>query len=79
MSLYIEVYVGNPNNRKMVARSHVYNVSNLADISNYEFISTEFGNEQLGILPSEIKGDITEHERKSSVWNLVRKVAGMSC
>ena len=78
MSLYIEVQVGSPDNRKMVARSHAYNISNLSDISDYEFISTEFGAPLLNIPSSEVKGDIKQHRRKQSVWAIVEKIAGLS-
>jgi len=75
MSLYIEVYVGNANNRKMVARSHAYNVSDLADVSDYGFVSTEFGAPHLDIPPAEIKGDIKNHNRNQTVWSIVEKIA----
>lgn len=75
MSLFIEVYVGSRNNRKLVAECHAYNISNLADISDYEFISTEYGANHLGIPPSEIKGSVLNHNRNQSVWSLVHKIA----
>lgn len=75
MSLYIEVYVGSRDNRKLVAKTHAYNISDLADVSDYEFISTEFGAPHLGVPPTEIKGEILGHKRKQSVWHLVEKIA----
>lgn len=75
MSLFIEVYVGSRSNRKLVADCHAYNISDLADTSDYEFISTEVGAAHLGIPPSEAKGDIKNHNRNSSVWRLVEKIA----
>lgn len=75
MSLYIEVYVGSRTNRKLVAECHAYNVSNLDKISDYEFISTEFGAPHLKIPPTEIKGEIKGHNRETSVWSLVKKIA----
>ena len=78
MSVYIEVYVGSRENRKLVAECHAYNVSNLANISDYEFISTEFGEPRLGIYAREVKGEIKEHSRKQSVWALVEKISGDS-
>ena len=78
MSLYVEVYVGSPNHRKLVAKSHLYNVSDLADISDYEFISTEYGSVALDIPATEVKGDIKQHKRKQSVWAIVEKLAKIS-
>ena len=78
MSLFIEVYVGSRNNRKLVADCHAYNISDLADTSDYEFISREYGAEHLGIPPSEIKGGVKSHKRKQTVWSLVEKIAKRS-
>lgn len=78
MSLFIEVYVGSRHTRKLVASSHAWNVSDLANTSDYEFTSTEFGASHLGIPPSEVKGDVKTHKRKQSVWSLVKKIAEKS-
>lgn len=78
MSLYIEVYVGSKDNRKLVAECHAYNVLSLAKISDYVFTSTEFGAAHLGIPPSKTTGDIREHDRETSVWRLVEKIAKAS-
>jgi hypothetical protein len=75
MSLFIEVYVGSRDNRKLVASCHGYNISDLADTSDYEFISTEAGCAPLGIPYTEKKGEIKKHNRRSSVWALVEKIA----
>ena len=75
MSLFIEVYVGSRNNKKLVADCHAYNVSDLAEISDYEFISTEYGAPHLNIPPSEIKGEVNSHKRNQTVWSLVEKIA----
>jgi len=75
MSLYIEVYVGSRTNRKLVASTHAYNVSNLADTSDYEFTATEYGAPHLNIPASEVKGDVKGHNRNSTVWSLVEKIA----
>jgi hypothetical protein len=74
MSLWIEVYVGSKDNRKLIASSVAHNVSNLADTSDYIFTNTEYGAEHLGIPPSEAKGNIEGHNRLSSVWSLVSKI-----
>ena len=75
MSLWIEVYVGHRDNKKLIASTHAYNVSNLADTSDYEYTNTEFGATHLGIPPSEYKGEVKGHSRKQSVWSLVAKIA----
>ncbi len=78
MSLYIEVYVGSKDNRVLVADCHAYNVSNLADVSDYEFISHEKGEPHLDIKGSVMEGEVLSHNRKSSVWSLVEKIAKIS-
>ena len=76
MSLWIEVYVGRKDNRKLIASSVAHNVSNLADTSDYIFTNTEFGATHLDISPSETKGTVKGHNRLSSVWSLVHKIIG---
>ena len=78
MSLFIEVYVGSKKNRVKVAECHAYNVSNLKDVSDYEFESIEFGNRHLNIPASEVKGGVEGHNRNQTVWSLVEKIAGAS-
>lgn len=75
MSLFIEVYVGSKTNRKLVAKTHAYNVSDLADVSDYEFRSEEFGAPHLGIRARDLEGKIYSHGRSQSVWSLVEKIA----
>jgi hypothetical protein len=75
MSLFIEVYVGSRHRKIKVAHCHAYNVSDLANISDYEFISEEAGAEHLGIPRSEVKGEVKSHNRNTSVWRLVEKIA----
>lgn len=78
MSLFIEVYVGSRKNRKLVAATHLWNISDLADVSDYEFISEEFGAPSLDIPANTVKSEIKQHKRKQSVWALVEKVAKLS-
>lgn len=78
MSLFIEVYVGSKDRRKLVAKSVAHNVSNLADVSNYVFDSHEFGEERLDIPEIKKSGEIKDHYRNQSVWSLVRKIAERS-
>lgn len=78
MSLIVEVYVGshlNKERRKLVATSVIHNVSNLADVSNYEGAVQEIGAEHLQIPPSNKFIVISSHKRAQSVWSLVKKIA----
>lgn len=74
MSLFVEVYVGSKKDRIKIADIHAYNVSNLEDISDYEFVATEYGNQMLDIPPSEFTGKVEYHYRKQTVWSLVNKL-----
>lgn len=74
MSLMIEVYVGGHSHRKIVARGVLHNVSDLADVSNYVGMIEEFGNDALNIPPTKQNVKITEHPRRSSVWDLILKM-----
>lgn len=74
MSLFIEVYVGSKDNKKLVAHSHAYNVSDLSDVSDYRYTNIEFGCEELDIPASITKGNVEKHNRKQSVWSLVEQI-----
>lgn len=78
MSLWIEVYIGQSDNKKLVAKSVAHNISNLSDTSNYYALREEFGAEHLGIKPNRAKGQIRDHWRSQSVWSLVKKIASWS-
>lgn len=77
MSLIVEVFVGshvNDQNRRMVGRAFVHNVSDLADVSDYEGEISEMGATHLGILPSTDGIKIEQYNRRQSVWTLVRQM-----
>ncbi len=69
--LKVVVYV----NSSPVAEATAVNVSNLADISNYKVQVREQGAPNLGIEPCDVEGRITGHNRRTSVWGLVSKIA----
>ncbi|WP_422050831.1 hypothetical protein [Shimia sp.] len=69
--LTIAVSVGD----QVIDKATAANVSNLADISNYEVRTVERGYEPLGIPSSNTQEMISGHERRSSVWSLVATVA----
>lgn len=78
MSLFIEVYVGSKKDRILVADCHAYNISDLADVSDYEFTSRSDAAWHLDIPPSYTKSFIKGHDRKKNVWALVEKIARKS-
>lgn len=78
MSLFIEVYVGQPDRRKLVAQSVAHNVSNLADLSDYTFKSVEYGAPHLGLPERESTGEIHKHNRNTTVWSLIKKIVDQS-
>lgn len=69
--LTISISVGN----REIARALAGNVSNLADVSDYEVACREYANEGLGIPDSEQCGQIVGHNRNQTVWKLVHKIA----
>ncbi len=71
MMLKLIVYV----NETEVARAHLGNISDLADVSDYEVRMNERENAQLGIQEKAIRGEILQHRRKQTVWSLVEKTA----
>ena len=75
MSLWIEVYVGSRHNRTKVAHCQAYNLTDLRDTSDYGFKSIEYGAPHLHIPESEVEGKIEGHNRNSTVWSLVEKIA----
>lgn len=77
MSLIVEVYVGShlsKEHRKLVATGVVHNISNLADISNYEGVVQEVSSASLRIPAMSKPLKIVNHNRQQSVWSLVQKI-----
>lgn len=72
--LTITVSVGD----RVVAKATAGNVSNLADISDYEVRTVEQGYAPLQIPYSHTEGKILGHQRSSSVWSLVGKIAELA-
>ncbi|WP_170425448.1 hypothetical protein [Ruegeria arenilitoris] len=69
--LKIVVYV----NENEVARAHLGNISDLADVSDYEIRMNERKCARLGIEEKATRGEILRHKRKQTVWSLVEKTA----
>lgn len=78
MSLIVEVYVGshlNKERRILVSEGVLHNISNLADISDYEGVIIEAGKDSLNIPPLTKEISIQGHDRNQSVWKLISKMA----
>ncbi len=72
--LKIIVYV----NQREVARAHAGNISDdLDDLCDYEVRVNERSSEHLDIKEQAIRFEISQHNRRQTVWALVEKVAAM--
>lgn len=65
-------------NQTPVAKATAGNVSDLAEISDYEVRATEIGALHLNIPAKDVTGRIGGHPRKTSVWHLVQKIAALA-
>lgn len=78
MSLIVEVYVGShldKDRRELIAEGVLHNITNLSDISDYEGILIEKGAPHLGVESRKKMIYISDHPRKQSVWELIKKMA----
>lgn len=62
-------------NGRHIGGAQVANVSDLANLSDYEVEAVESGSDQTGLPGFYHRFRIRRHKRKQSVWALVRKVA----
>ena len=74
MSLRIHVEI----NGRVVGRAVVGNVSQLADISDYDVFWSEEASEVSGLAERAGTASVEGHPRRQSVWALVEKVAGIA-
>jgi hypothetical protein len=58
-----------------IAQMTITNISNLADISDYEFRAHEHANPVAGTPPRDTSGTVRLHDRRQTVWSLVGKAA----
>ncbi len=72
--LRVVVYV----NKLAVAEARASNISELSEVSDYEVRAIEGYAPHLEIPPSDVSGKILRHPRKTSVWNLVRKMCDVA-
>jgi hypothetical protein len=61
--------------KRTLAKAHIGNVSNLADVSNYVVSVSEGPNPIAGAPAWSARGRIDGHDRQQSVWALVAKTA----
>jgi hypothetical protein len=72
----VELWPGGDEQFKSVlARAGIGNVSNLADVSDYEVVANETENRLAGTPAWKSRGLLPQHDRRQSVWTLVAKAA----
>jgi hypothetical protein len=72
----VELWPGGDERYKTVlARAGIGNISNLADVSDYEVLASEGKNPLTGTPAWKGRGLLHMHDRRQSVWALVAKAA----
>jgi hypothetical protein len=72
----VEILPGGDETRaRVLATAEVGNVSDLAETSDYDLSVTEGHNPLTNTPPWSRRGHIFQHDRRTSVWVLVAKVA----
>ena len=72
----VELWPGGDETRaRSLAVANVANVSHLADVSDYAVSVSEGYNPLTGTRPWSQRGHVFQHDRKTSVWALIAKVA----
>jgi hypothetical protein len=72
----VELWPGGDERFKTVlARAGIGNVSNLAEVSDYELVASEGANPLTGTPPWKGRVLLHQHDRRQSVWALVAKAA----
>jgi hypothetical protein len=76
LRITIEIWPGGDKTRaRSLAIANVANVSDLADVSDYEVSVTEGHNPLTNTPPWSQRGRVSQHDRRTSVWALIAKVA----
>ena len=76
LRITVEIWPGGDKTRACaVAIANVANVSDLADVSDYAVSVTEGHNPITNTPPWSQHGRVFQHDRRTSVWSLVAKVA----
>jgi hypothetical protein len=72
----VEIWPGGDKTRaRAVAIANVANVSDLANVSDYAVSVSEGYNPVIDTPPWSQRGHVYQHDRRTSVWALVAKVA----
>jgi hypothetical protein len=72
----VEIWPGGDNARaRAIAIADVANVSDLADVSDYAVRVSEGYNAIANTRPWSRRGYVLQHDRRTSVWALIAKVA----
>jgi hypothetical protein len=66
---------GGEERAQTIARMTISNISNLAEVSDYEFRAHEQANPVAGTPPRETTGTVRHHDRRQTVWRLIGKAA----
>ena len=61
-------------NGKMIGTAVIVNVTDLSDISDYEYHVVCDGRNELGIKPVDVRGSILNHNRRQSALALIAMV-----
>jgi len=61
-------------NGKMIGTAVIVNVTDLSDISDYEYHVVCEGRNELGIKPMDVRGSILNHNRRQSSLALIARV-----
>jgi len=61
-------------NGKMIGTAVIVNVTDLSDISDYEYHVVCDGRNELGIKPMDVRGSILNHNRRQSALALIAMV-----
>jgi hypothetical protein len=76
LRITVEIWPGGDKSRaRAIAAANVANVSDLADVSDYAVIATEGCNPVTKTPPWSRRGSVFQHNRRTSVWALVARVA----
>ena len=76
LRITVEIWPGGDETRACaVAIANVANLSDLADVSDYAVSVTEGHNPVTNTPPWSQRGYVFQHDRRTSVWALVAKVA----
>jgi hypothetical protein len=76
LRITVEIWPGGDKTRaRAVAIANVANLSDLADVSDYAVSVTEGPNPVINTPPWSQRGQLFKHDRRTSVWALIAKVA----